>query len=113
MPLTIRPLFHHNGRIASERLFLVNPTMAGGSEASRQPSWGQTDEAQLGRRPCRSSAARFHIEEYRDMVSDQALSLRYAPRRALSAVAVIAHRGVNEKQPLRGNTSIVMKTDLF
>ena len=26
---------------ASERLFLINPTMDGGREASRQPSWGE------------------------------------------------------------------------
>ena len=27
-------------QLASERLFLDNPTMAGGSTATRQPSWG-------------------------------------------------------------------------
>ncbi len=39
------------------------------------------------------------------MVSDQAVPrLVYSPRRPVPAVAVAAHRGVNEKQPLRGTT---------
>ena len=44
----------------------------------------------------------YNNEEYRDMVSDQAVSHRHNPTKDDVSYAVVVHRGVNEKQPLRG-----------
>ena len=52
--------YHYNERIAPEGLFLINPTMVDGREATGSLRGGETDATQLGRRPCRCTSAPPH-----------------------------------------------------
>lgn len=74
------------GFFASGRLFLINPTMDGTASA------GTGLRGVRSRRSC--------------LVSDQAVLRQvYSPRSLSGRFASFSHRGVNEKQPLRGINS--------
>ena len=94
-----------NNRLnASERLFLINPTMAGGCVAIRQPSWGASgcitawsETMSLAFRHCDSVTVQRHGLR-------PSFPLRISPHESRFQLSLPCYRGVNEKQPLRGKT---------
>ena len=91
---------------ASERLFLINPTMDGDSASWHRPSWGEAHPETAWSETM--SLASYHdgkteVWKYSGMVSDQAvLHPSLPPHEGFGRFAPVSHRGVNEKQPLRG-----------
>ena len=77
-------------------------------EATGSLRGGETGAAQLGRRPCRSPYNIVISGSTETWSPTKQYRTGLSPRRTAPAVAVTAHRGVNEKQPLRGNKSDVM-----
>ncbi len=89
---------------ASERLFLNNPTMAGGCVAIRQPSWGASgcskawsETMSLAFRHCDSVTVQRHGLR-------PSFLLRISPHESRFQLSLPCYRGVNEKQLLRGKT---------
>ena len=64
--------------LASERLFLVNPTIAGQRQL-KLLSWGLIRRGKLGRRPCLCTVKKSQWRKASDMVSDQAVLHPDAP----------------------------------
>ena len=85
-------------------LLLINPTMAGGCVAIRQPSWGASgcstawsETMSLAFRHCNSVAVQRHGLR-------PSFPLRISPHESRFQLSLPCYRGVNEKQPLRCKT---------
>ena len=107
--LRATPIFVTTDFLPRRGCFSLTPRWLKGREASRQPSWGKMRAIQLGRRPCRSPYNRVISGSTVTWSPTKQCRTGQSPRRPAPAVAVTVHHGVNEKQPLRGNKSVVMK----
>ena len=105
--------YHYIGLVASERLFLINPMMDGDSDSWHRPSWGPQSVRNAWSETMSLHFSILQLTKASDMVSDQAVLQASDPTKSVGIYAPSSHRGVNEKQPLRGNTSDVMRNRMF